>query len=174
MSDWSQAKDGIVDEILRTSEDYLAGTVTVAASADQRAAVVAGTFATAGAAIVAGVIGFSAAVPDTNRHAVGIYVGGLLSAFLFLLGALFCFRAAMPIGFNLPGTQPHTWVSDIKNGRTLDECKHDLINLHETSISENLDILRANARWFSIGAYCGIAAPFVGAVIWFVSFLYGQ
>jgi hypothetical protein len=76
MVDWSTAKDGIVDEVLRDSETFLAGTVTIASSADQRAAVVAGTFATAGAAIVAGVIGFSAAASADNPYARSVYVGG--------------------------------------------------------------------------------------------------
>jgi hypothetical protein len=109
MVDWATAKDGIVDEVLRTSETYLTGTVTIAASADQRAAVVAGTFATAGAAIVAGVIGFSAAASADNHYGTAVYAGGLLSASMFIIGALFCIRAAMPVGFNLPGTQPSKW-----------------------------------------------------------------
>ena len=54
MVDWSAAKEGIVAEVLRDSETFLTGTVTLATSADQRAAVVAGTFATAGAAIDVG------------------------------------------------------------------------------------------------------------------------
>jgi hypothetical protein len=171
MVDWSTAKDGIVDEVLKTSETYLAGTVTIAASADQRAAVVAGTFATAGAAIVAGVIGFSAAVTGSNPYALPVYFGGLLAALLFLMGALFCIRAAMPVGFNLPGTQPSGWEDDVVSGRTLQHCQHDLITLRENAIKENLATIRRNARRFTIGAYFGIAAPFVGAVAWTIALL---
>lgn len=166
MVDWSTAKDGIVDEILRTSETYLTGTVTIAASADQRAAVVAGTFATAGAAIVAGVIGFSAAATSPNVYQVPVYVGGLLAAALFLVGSFFCIKAAMPIGFNLPGTQPNGWEGDVSAGRTLQDCKHDLIKIREESIQENLKTIRKNAKLFAAGAYCGIAAPFTGVIAW--------
>jgi hypothetical protein len=170
MINWSAAKEGIVEEALRTSETYLAGTVTVAASADQRAAVVAGTFATAGAAIVAGVIGFSATVSTNNEYAVSVYLGGLLAAFMFLLGAFLCIRAAMPVGFNLPGTQPSGWETDVTGGRALKECQYDLLNFRENLIVENLAVIRNNARLFMIGAYCGIAAPFIGALAWIISF----
>jgi hypothetical protein len=172
MIEWGSAKDGVVEEALRTSETYLAGTVTIAASADQRAAVVAGTFATAGAAIVAGVIGFSAAVSAENHYAPEVYVGGLLAALLFLAGALLCIQAAMPVGFNLPGTQPSGWADDVIRGRTLAECQHDLLNFRETLIKENLETIRKNSMLFRIGAYCGIAAPFVGAAAWLVVALF--
>jgi hypothetical protein len=164
--DWALAKEGVVEEALRTSETYLAGTVTIAASADQRAAVVAGTFATAGAAIVAGLMGFSAAVTADNHFAPGVYLGGFLAASLFLIGAWLCIRAAMPVEFNLPGTQPSGWAEDVKGMRELEECQHDLLNFRERLIRENLATIKTNARLFRIGAYCGVAAPFVGAVAW--------
>jgi hypothetical protein len=171
MVDWATAKEGIVDEVLRTSETYLTGTVTIAASADQRAAVVAGTFATAGAAIVAGVIGFSAAASADNHYGTAVYAGGLLSASMFIIGALFCIRAAMPVGFNLPGTQPSKWEGDINCGHTMQQCQHDLIRNNEISIKENLTIISKNAKRYTIGAYCGIAAPFVGAAAWLIALL---
>jgi hypothetical protein len=166
MIDWSAAEDGVVEEALRTSETYLAGTVTIAASADQRAAVVAGTFSTAGAAIVAGVLGFSAAVSPDNHYATAAYIGGLLAASLFLAGAFLCIQAAMPVGFNLPGTQPSGWESDVTGGRALKDCQYDLLNFRENFIKENLVTIRNNARLFRAGAYCGIAAPFFGAAAW--------
>jgi hypothetical protein len=168
MIDWSSAKEGVVEEALRTSEMYLAGTVTIAASADQRAAVVAGTFATAGAAIVAGLMAFSAAVSSDNHYATAVYAGGAVAAFLFLLGAFLCIRAAMPVGFNLAGTQPGGWEEDVRGGRELRACQHDLLNFREDLIRENLSIIKRNATLFASGAYCGIAAPFVGAAIWAV------
>jgi hypothetical protein len=170
MIDWSSAQEGVVEEALRTSETFLAGTVTIAASADQRAAVVAGTFATAGAAIVAGVIGFSAAVPANSEYAASVYVGGLSAAFMFLLGALLCIQAAMPVGLNLPGTQPSGWETDVKGRRALRDCQHDLLNFRETLILENLAVIKNNARLFMWGSYCGIAATFVGAAAWFITF----
>jgi hypothetical protein len=166
MIDWSTAKDGVLDEVLRTSETYLGGTVTIAASADQRAAVVAGTFATAGAAIVAGLMGFSAAVTAENHYASSVYTGGILAAFLFLLGAFLCIKAAMPVGFNLPGTQPSGWESDIAGGRALKDCQYDLLTFRDDLIKENLSTIKRNARLFKYGAYCGIAAPFIGAAAW--------
>jgi hypothetical protein len=167
MVDWSKAKDGIVAEVLRDSETFLAGTVMLATSADQRAAVVAGTFATAGAAIVAGVIGFAAAASAENIYAPSVYAGGLTAALFFIVGAIFCIRAAMPVGFHLPGTKPSGWEGDVAGGRTLLECQHDLMEIRETAIRENLDVIGKNARRYEIGASLGIAAPVVGVVVWF-------
>jgi hypothetical protein len=166
MVDWSSAKEGIVAEVLRDSETFLAGTVTIATSADQRAAVVAGTFATAGAAIVAGIIGFAAAASADNFYAPAVYAGGLSAAFLFILGSIFCIRAAMPVGFHLPGTKPSGWEEDVTSGHTLLQCQHDLIAIRENAIKENLEIIAKNARRYAMGAYLGIAAPAVGALIW--------
>jgi hypothetical protein len=166
MINWSTAKPGVLDEVLRTSETYLAGTVTIAASADQRAAVVAGTFATAGAAIVAGLMGFYATATAETHYAVAVYAGGILAALLFLSGALLCIKAAMPVGFNLPGTQPSGWESDIAGGRELKDCQYDLLNFREELIKKNLATIKSNATLFKYGAYCGIAAPFIGAAAW--------
>lgn len=166
MVDWSKAQNGVVAEVLRDSETFLAGTVTIATSADQRAAVVAGTFATAGAAIVAGIIGFAAAVGANNVYASAVYAGGLSAALLFIAGSIFCIRAAMPVGFHLPGTKPSGWEDDVTQGHTLLQCQHDLIAIRETAIKENLDIIATNARRYTIGANLGIAAPVVGALIW--------
>jgi hypothetical protein len=166
MVNWSTAKEGIVTEVLRDSETFLAGTVTLATSADQRAAVIAGTFATAGAAIVAGIIGFAAAASAGNSYAPAVYAGGLFAAFLFILGSIFCIRAAMPVGFRLPGTKPSGWEDDVTAGHTLLECQHDLIAIRENAIKENLEIIATNARRYTIGARLGIAAPVVGFLVW--------
>ncbi len=166
MVNWSTAKDGVVAEVLRDSETFLAGTVSLATSADQRAAVVAGTFATAGAAIVAGIIGFAAAASASNSYAPAVYAGGLSAALLFITGSIFCIRAAMPVGFHLPGTKPSGWEDDVTSGHTLLECQHDLISIRENAIKENLEIIARNARRYTIGAYLGIAAPVIGALIW--------
>lgn len=166
MVKWSDAKEGIVAEVLRDSETFLAGTVTIATSADQRAAVVAGTFATAGAAIVAGIIGFAAAASADNFYAPAVYAGGLSAASLFIAGSVFCITAAMPVGFRLPGTKPSNWEDDVAQGHTLQECQHDLLIIRETAIRENIEAIERNARRYRIGASLGIAAPVVGFIIW--------
>ena len=166
MVDWATAKDGLVEGALRDSETYLSGTVALAASADQRAAVVGGTFATAGAAIAAGVIGFAAAASAENIYRTSIYAGGISAAALFIIGAAFCIRAAMPVGFHLPGTRPSDWAEDVAKGRSLIECQQDLMDIRETAIKENLAVIEKNARNYKIGAWVGIAAPVIGVAIW--------
>ena len=166
MADWSKAKDGIVTEVLKDSETFLTGTVTIATSADQRAAVVAGTFATAGAAIVAGVIGFAAAASPDNAYAPAVYAGGLIAALLFIVGAILCISAAMPVDFHLPGTKPSGWEGDVAGGRTLQECQHDLIDIRENAIKANIETIKKNAINYKRGAYIGISSPIVGGLVW--------
>jgi hypothetical protein len=151
--DWATAKADLVEEALRDSETYLSGTVSLAASADQRAAVVGGTFATAAAAIAAGVIGFSAAAGSENIYRTSIYAGGISAAALFIIGAEFCIRASMPVGFHLPGTRPRDLAEDVAKGRTLIECQQDLMDIRETAIKENLAVIERNARSYKIGAW---------------------
>jgi hypothetical protein len=164
MIDWTTAKDDVLEAALEESEKYLAGTVSIAAAADQRAAVIAGTFATAGAALVAGVIGYAAASTATINVALPVYVGGIAAATLFILGSVLCIRASLPIKFNLPGTVPAGWESDVRSGRPLIECKRDIINFRQETIEENVSAIERNAKRFLLGAYCGAAAPVVGGL----------
>jgi hypothetical protein len=72
----------------------------------------------------------------------------------------------MPVGFSLPGTKPSNWEDDVTNGHTLLEYQHDLLAIREKAIKENLETIQKNAGRYTIGAYLGIAAPVVGALVW--------
>jgi hypothetical protein len=58
---------------------------------------------------------------------------------------------------------------NITRGHTMQQCQYDLIRNNEISIKENIAVISKNARRYTIGAYCGIAAPFVGAVAWLIA-----
>jgi len=161
MIDWSAANPETVKEIVREAEAYLGAQVTLATSADQRAAVMASVFTAAGAAIIAGLITVGHA--DAN---IAIYLGGGIAATLFLFGAILCVWATMPVGFSLPGSQPASWEEDIKANTNLNISLGQQAGNYQTKIADNHSTLGRNARKFKSGAIAGIAAPVMGFVVW--------
>jgi hypothetical protein len=95
-----------------------------------------------------------------------VYAGGLVAASLFIGGAILCIRAAMPVGFHLPGTKPSGWETDVASGRTLQQCHHDLIDIRERAIKANIETIERNAKNYKYGAYMGIFAPVIGFLVW--------
>lgn len=167
--DWSRTNIDTVKEILREGETYLQAQVSLATSADQRASVMASVFAAAGAAIVAGLITLA---PSDQAHAnLPIFIGGGLAALLFLAGAALCVSAALPVSFDLPGSQPESWYADAARDRDLRESLAEQAENYQDKIRDNGAVLRRNARRFMWGARAGIAAPFVGVVLWLLTWL---
>jgi hypothetical protein len=163
--DWSQASLPVSRRILSDSETYLSGTVAIATAADQRAAMIGGTFVTAATAIVAGLI----ALASTSSQAASlgaVYAGGSVAALLFAAAAGLCIRTMMPADFCLPGTAPENWIEDVASNAPLKKALADLIGHMQDSIVKNEGVIRKNARLFKIGAWLGIAAPVVGTVVW--------
>ncbi|MGE5259721.1 MAG: hypothetical protein ACM3MH_02455 [Actinomycetota bacterium] len=159
--DFSKIDKEMALAIIKSAEDYLAGQVSIATSADQRAAVMASVFAAAGAALVAGTITIS-----TGNFAIPVIIGGALAGILFLAGAACCVRATMPAEFYLPGNKPHDWTTDCAQGRPLVECLGVQADHLQDRIEFNKRVIGKNAIWFRVGAWLGIIAPFVGALVW--------
>lgn len=161
--DWTTVDPEISREILRGAEMFLQGTVSVAASADQRASVLAGTFTGAATAVIAGLIALTS---QDSSVGVPIYAGGGIAALMFFAGAALCVAAMMPIGFDLPGNEPQNWFDDVRAGRTLSECVGDELSHYQDKIDDNCAAIGRNARRFKWGACVGIFAPLVGAATW--------
>lgn len=149
----------LLKELLRSAEVHLAAQLTIATSADQRAAMMASVFAAAGAALMAGVISVAAGAN------YALIVGGGIAASLFLIGASCCARAAMPTYFWLPGNEPRDWAMDINAGHKPEQTYQDQVRNLQRKITENHDIIEDNADWFERGARFGIAAPLIGLVV---------
>lgn len=164
MIDWSKSDPETVREIVREGEAYLHGQLTLATSADQRASVMAGIFTAAGAAIVAGLITLASSKGASSF--VPIFAGGIVAAILFLVGAGLCIYAALPVGFNLPGSQPLSWQEDVEKGRKLFRSLREQAENYQDKIVKNRKVLKANAKRFKWGAISGIAAPFLGFLVW--------
>lgn len=167
--DWSKASSETIQRIVEEAEAYLDGQLRLATSADQRASVLAGVFTAAGTAIIVGLISVSV----TNillRDAYPIYLGGSIAAVMFVIAAIQCVKATLPIGFWLPGNQPESWYPDVESGKELRESLAEEAEHTQEKIAENRQTLESNARWFRRGAKIGIAAPLVGGGLWLATF----
>lgn len=78
-------------------------------------------------------------------------------------------RAIQPVGFFLPGCKPANWQDDIEAGKELDECLGERAKHIQGHIDETFKVIDGNAGKFKWGAWFGIAAPFVGIVVWAIS-----
>ncbi len=168
--DLSKSNPETTREIVREAEIYLQGQLTLATSADQRASIMASVFAAAGAAIVAGLITLVSS--DMAADFMPVFIGGAVAAVLFLAGAGLCVWATLPVGFDLPGSQPGDWEKDVKAGTSLDDSLAEQAKHYQGKIEDNREALRQNAGRFQLGAISGITAPFVGFLVWLFATFY--
>jgi hypothetical protein len=162
--DWSKADPELVKEIVRESELFLQGQLTLATSADQRASSLAAVFAASGTAIIAGLI--SAPIWQQGASDPPLIVAGIVAAALFLVGASFCVLTTMPVGFDLPGSRPESWEDDVQAGRLLPDVLPEQVENYQGKIADNSAVLKRNAVYFRIGAIAGLASPFAGFCAW--------
>ena len=158
---WANAKPAVLEEVVREAQTYLEGQLSLATSADQRAAVMASIFAASGTGLAGGI-----AAANLDRALV---YGGLMAAALFLIGAGLCALATLPADFYLPGSQPNSWTNELEEGAEIAAALRDQATNSQTKIDHNRAVLTANSRKFKWGAVCGIAAPFVGLLIWLIA-----
>ena len=144
MRNWKDANPDLVKEVLREGEVYLQGQLTLATSADQRAAVLGGIYTAAAAAIIAGLI----AALATGQISAAISVGGFFSAGLFLLGAGLCISTALPADFYLPGNHPESWYEDIDANRNILESLGEQTEYYQRAINGNRSFLKRNGSRF--------------------------
>ncbi len=169
LMDWSKTKFDLKQRIVQEGEAYLSGQLKLATSADQRASMLAGAFAAAGTAIIAGLITLHAAEKITLTQKFPIYLGGGVTAASFLIAAGLCIRAIFPVGFWLPGNEPKSWYGDVTTGRTLDDAMGEEAEHIQTKIEDNRAVIKTNASRFKWGATLGIAAPVAGFIVWLIS-----
>jgi hypothetical protein len=103
------------------------------------------------------------------RDKLPLMLGGGAAALLFLAAAVLCIVAIQPVNFWLPGLAPENWDTDIASGRELDDCLGERAAHIQQQIAENLRTIAGNARRFRWGSRLGIAAPFVGVVVWLLA-----
>ncbi|SHN72096.1 hypothetical protein [Bradyrhizobium erythrophlei] len=170
MMDFSKIEPEFRKEIVRGGEAYLDGLVKLATAADARASSLAGMYTAAATGLIAGVVIALFNLAGTNLSArLPLILGGVGAAVCFLLGAMLCISAIQPADFYLPGCEPDNWKEDIDTGKKLDDCLGERAGHIQSDIDSNTEVIRKNARLFKWGSRFGIAAPFVGVLIWAIT-----
>lgn len=169
--DFSKIKSDFRKEIVREGTVYLDGQLKIATSADARASGLAGMFTAAATALTAGVVIaiFNSTSGSSLAARLPMMLGGGVAALCFLAAAVLCITAIRPVSFWLPGLSPENWATDIASGRELDDCLGERAQHIQEQIAENLKTIESNAKLFKWGARFGIAAPFVGVLVWLLS-----
>jgi len=161
---WQPQQLELIKEACRQGELKLTAQVQMATSADQRATVLAGIYVAAATGIMGAI-----ATSDSLRTRLPFLIASGITAIAFLVGAVLCIRATLPVNFWPPGNEPGEWYEDIEKSRPLHEAIGDQAAHFDRFIKENKAVIDRNADNFKMGALLGIAAPifglFVGGII---------
>jgi hypothetical protein len=149
-----------VREIVARGETYLQGQLTLATSADQRAASMASIFSAVSLGIAAGL--FTADQMHFGTMYWPLIISGGVTGLMFLTASALCGFAAHPIPFNLPGTQPKNWTKDINAAEDENKSLFGLAKNFQDKIDKNRRGIERNAKWFKWGLRSGIGAPAIG------------
>ncbi|MFL6690151.1 MAG: hypothetical protein ACJ8IR_08225 [Alphaproteobacteria bacterium] len=154
--DWQTKDEDLIREACRHGESMLAAQVTLATSADQRAAVLAGIFTAVATGIIIAVATNSA---FAESHALA--AGAVVAIGAYLIGAALCIVTALPVDFWPPGNNPSQWYEDIEKGSPLKLAIGQQAAHFDDHIAANNKVLVRNSRIFFAGAVIGVSAPFL-------------
>lgn len=157
---WKNGNIELVKEALRQGELRLSAQVQLATSADQRATVLAGIYVAAATGVIAALASL-----DAVKQAPPLVIGGATAAICFLVGAVFCIHATLPIDFWTPGNDPQEWYGDIEQNKDVQVALGEQAEHFNTHILANRKSIDRNAARFLIGALTGISAPIVGLFV---------
>jgi MFS family permease len=164
---WQTSRIDLIREALRQGELRLAGQLTLATSADQRATVLAGIYTAIAIGLISAISAI-VALPITPHpsHADTLYrialiAGAITGTVMFLLGALSCILATLPVQFFTPGNDPEEWYEDIRDGVCEQLAFGQQVVHYNTHIFANRTTLERNAGRFRNGALLGISAPVI-------------
>jgi hypothetical protein len=121
-------------------------------------------FAVAGTVTIAGLI-----ILVSSQRAGGFdgaFVGGIAAALLFLSGSALCVWAAFSVGFDLPESQPESRDQDVEQRTKPGDAPPEQAESYQGKINDNHGVLMSNAKKFKWGIISGLAAPFVGVLVW--------
>jgi len=164
--DWTKNSEEAAREVVRETEAFLGAQLTLAVAADQRSSSMASIFTAAGAGLIVGLIALASTNDARDPSALGIYLGGGFASLLFLVAAIRCVYAALPVGFQVPGNVAESWKADIENGRSLRCALGEQAENYDGKIAANDKVLKHNAALFKSGAIIAVWAPVAGAAIW--------
>ena len=154
----------LAQTVLRQGELRLAAQLTVGLAADHRAMTLSGIYVVAATAA----LGFGAGFLSSNTGSTPLGIGGIVTGLWLGIAAVQCVRAALPVQFATVGAQPKSWWEEGVENRPLAECLHMESENYQKRITYNQEVNKRGAGLLRLGAYLGIAAPFIGFVAWAV------
>jgi hypothetical protein len=159
-SDYADAPDDMLAEIIREAEARLAAQLTVAIVADQRAMTFAGLMLAAAAALTGTALGAGSAA----ALAVPVVLAGLG---LFVAAAL-AVIAARPVDWDYVGNEPSAWIVDISPPARLKPSTAAMADHYDGMIKGNEVTIAASAFWIRLSmlsALASVAVALASAIV---------
>lgn len=159
--DFSAVPEQVVEEIYRSGEACLVGTVQLAIAADQRATTMAGIFGAGSVALLA-----AAATVDgeASPHVALFYAALAIAGFLFV-AALICAWAARPVDFFVGGYEPRLLAQSSGDSIWMKRYASEDIQVR---IDHNRLALERAATLLERGAITAALSPLIGIATFLV------
>lgn len=157
---FAKASPEMLQEVIREAELYLTYQVQLALASDQRAL----TFSSVVGAVLAGVIGSIAVLHSTGTDPALILPWAIPLIICGGVSLLFAITASRPVDFATPGNNPRVWAEDIEAGQSLHQSLAEMVALYERSITDNSEVMIANARAMTIALRWSAGGLFLGCL----------
>jgi len=158
--DFSNIPDAAADEIYRSGEICLSGTVQLAIAADQRATTMAGVFGAGAVALLA----VAATVRSGEISDPSFMWASVLMALILFFAALLCAYAGRPIDFFVGGYEPRLYVECAGDPYWMRRYASEDI---QRRIESNRLSHEKSSRLLNCGALMAAISPIFGAVAYF-------
>ena len=159
---WLSANPEVIDFVLLQAEKHLQAQFDTATASDGRAVTAASVLVGLAGLAVAGVA-TAPQIPPEGAWSI------LATAATMFCGAAFCFLAARPVDFYVPGNQPDQWASCAL--APLSESKAKEIENYQEMIDDNASSLELGSKNLMQGLQLALAAPIVGAAVFAITSL---
>lgn len=158
---WEKVDPVTVDFILAQGEKYLATQWASTLAADQRALTASSVFGALGTALIA--VSFTYWI-DKNDAEWEVFVCGVLTGAIMIVGSLICLYSGRPRDFYSVGAQPKEWYEAAYS--PLPPAKGVEAQNYQYYIEKNNAVLIDNANTLQVGLYLAAASPLIGLLVW--------
>jgi len=156
----------LLREIVRQGEARLNAALNLATAADLRATTLCGIFGTSAVTLAAAVLAYLAS-GHTNS---GLVLAGAIAGIDCFIAAMLAGVSARPRDFYVAGGLPdelRNWSWTGTTWRTASELLDATTQRYALSIRNNKTILESNSHFIKLSLLIGLAAPVVGALVYF-------
>ncbi len=153
-----ERREKIAETILRQGELKLGAQLSLATSADLRAAALAAIFS----AVAVALFGGAAAIVFSDNPDLKLAIGAGVSGLLYGVGAYLCALACQPTDFYTVGNQPQKWLNDTAMDKEpVDAFLREAQN-YQIGILANRQAIRRNGERLKWALRIAWASPFIG------------